>query len=173
MKLPDELLQRHMHTPLGNLVLLASPAGLAVVWFEGQSQLPSTWAHLPHAPAEHAVLRHAARQLKEYFEGRRHAFDLPLDLSSGTPFQQSVWRDLLDIGYGHTCSYADVAQRIGKTRAVRAVGAAVGANPLGIIVPCHRVIGADGSLTGYAAGLERKTWLLQLEGGLDPQRSLL
>ncbi len=173
MKFSPDLVQRHTHSPLGNLVLLASAQGLAVVWFEGQSQLPAHLAQLPHAPPDHPLMRHAVRQLKEYFEGRRQHFDLPLDLNAGTAFQQAVWRDLLGLAFGHTCSYGDVAQRIGKPRAVRAVGAAVGANPLGIIVPCHRVLGADGSLTGYAAGLERKTWLLQLEGGLHPQRSLI
>ncbi len=173
MKLAPHLLQRHTHSPLGNLILLASTQGLAMVWFEGQAQLPAQLTDLAHAPPEHVVLRHAVRQLKEYFDGQRQHFDLPLDLSAGTAFQQAVWRDLLGIDYGHTCSYADVALRIGRARAVRAVGAAVGANPLGIIVPCHRVIGADGSLTGYAGGLERKTYLLQLEGGLNPQRSLI
>jgi methylated-DNA-[protein]-cysteine S-methyltransferase len=173
MKFPPHLVQRHTQTPLGTLLLLASDAGLAMAWFEDHEQVPLALRHAPHAAAEHPVLRHATRQIKEYFDGRRTRFDLPLDLSSGTAFQQAVWQDLLTLPFGHTCSYGDVAARIARPTAVRAVGAAVGANPIGIIVPCHRVIGANGALTGYAAGLDRKTYLLQLEGGLDPQRSLL
>lgn len=173
MKLAPHVLQRHTHSPLGRLVLLASHKGLAMVWFEDQAGLPPDLAAVEHAPADHTLMRHAVRQLKEYFAAQRRDFDLPLDLDCGTAFQQAVWRDLLQIPFGHTCSYGDVAQRIGRSSAVRAVGAAVGANPLGIIVPCHRVIGANGSLTGYAAGLERKTYLLQLEGGQNPQRSLI
>jgi methylated-DNA-[protein]-cysteine S-methyltransferase len=101
--------------------------------------------------------------LAEYFEGKRHAFDLPFDLSGGTLFQQSVWRALLQIGFGQTSTYGNISQKIGNPKAVRAVGSAVGRNPLGIIVPCHRVLGGDGSLTGYAGGLARKTALLRLE----------
>lgn len=173
MKFAPDLLQRHTHSPLGDLVLLASPRGLAMVWFADQADLPGALEALAHAPPEHALLRHAVRQIKEYFAAERQAFDLPLDLSAGTHFQQAVWRELLQIPFGHTCSYGDVAQRVGRRNAVRAVGAAVGANPLGIVVPCHRVIGANGALTGYAGGLDRKTYLLQLESGLDPQRSLI
>ena len=112
------------------------------------------------------MLRQAAAQLADYFAGRRDSFDLPLDLSHGTAFQQSVWQALRAIPAGQTTSYGALSAGVGKPAAVRAVGAAVGRNPISVIVPCHRVLGADGSLTGYAGGLERKTALLELEGAL-------
>jgi methylated-DNA-[protein]-cysteine S-methyltransferase len=108
-------------------------------------------------------LPQAARQLDEYFTGRRREFDLPLRLD-GTDFQRRVWNVLLEIPYGATWSYGDLARRIGNPKASRAVGLANGRNPLSILVPCHRVIGADGSLTGYGGGLQRKRWLLAHEG---------
>ena len=103
------------------------------------------------------------KQLTEYFEGKRKVFDVPLNLK-GTEFQLAVWNELLRIPYGHTVSYAEIAHRIGRPSAIRAVGAANGANPIPVIVPCHRVIGSNGSLTGYGGGIERKQWLLALEG---------
>ena len=109
------------------------------------------------------MLQAAQAQLAAYFAGTRRSFDLPLDLERGTAFQQSVWRALLQIPYGATLSYGALGAVIGKPSAVRAVGAAVGRNPVSIIVPCHRVLGAHGALTGYAGGLERKTALLQGE----------
>ena len=175
MKFPSTLVQKHYSSPLGPIILVASENALIGAWFEHQDHLPEqlrspgVWHHAP----EQAVLRHASRQLKEYFEGQRKSFELPLDLSFGTPFQQAVWQALLKIPHAHTCCYADIATGIGRPSATRAVGAAVGRNPLSIVVPCHRVIGADGSLTGYAGGLERKTFLLDLEGGLNAQGSLL
>jgi methylated-DNA-[protein]-cysteine S-methyltransferase len=175
MKFPASLVQKHYHSPLGPIILVASDQALVGAWFDDQDHLPpqlqghSAWQNAP----EHPVLRHASRQLKEYFEGQRKVFELRLDLSFGTAFQQSVWQALLKIPFGHTRCYADVASAIAKPKAVRAVGAAVGRNPLSIIVPCHRVLGADGTLTGYAGGLERKTYLLQLEGGQSPQEVLL
>ena len=150
-------------SPLGALLLAASPAGLSGAWFvEGQRDTPdpAPWAHQP----EHPILLRAAQQLNDYFAGQRHAFDLPLDLRAGTAFQQAVWQALLAIPFGQHTSYGALAQAIGRPRAVRALGAAVGRNPVSIIVPCHRVLGADGSLTGYAGGLTRKTALLDLEG---------
>jgi methylated-DNA-[protein]-cysteine S-methyltransferase len=114
------------------------------------------------------LLDAAATQLNDYFLGQRQRFELPLDLTQGTPFQQGVWRALLDIRSGETTSYGALAARIGRPQAVRAVGAAVGRNPLGIVVPCHRVVGASGSLTGYAGGLDRKQTLLQLERDHHP-----
>ena len=111
-----------------------------------------------------AWLRAAARQLAQYLAGTRQAFDLPLDLSGGTPFQQAVWRALLAIPSGATTSYGALARALGSPTAVRAVGAAVGRNPISIVVPCHRVLGAGGALTGYAGGLARKQALLRLEG---------
>jgi methylated-DNA-[protein]-cysteine S-methyltransferase len=144
------------------MIVAATARGPAGVWFEGQRHLPdhSNWPHR----ADHPVLQQAQTQLREYFAGTRSAFDLPLDLQGGTAFQRSVWDALLAIPRGGTTSYGTLSRSIGQPAAVRAVGAAVGRNPLSIVVPCHRVVGADGSLTGYAGGLERKTALLRLEG---------
>ena len=116
------------------------------------------------APSEHPNdhTQRAATQLKEYFSGTRHVFDLPL-CPTGTAFQQRVWQALCDIEYGKTASYSDIASAIGNPNAVRAVGAANGKNPISIVVPCHRIIGKDGSLTGYAGGMDRKAALLTLE----------
>ncbi len=157
-------------TPLGELRLAASDRGLAGAWFTAQQRhVPNAAAHLPHAPG-HPLLERAAQQLREYFGGQRSRFDLMLDLSAGTAFQQSVWSALLPIGFGATCSYRAVAQAIGRPNAMRAVGAAVGRNPLSLIVPCHRVIGTDARLTGYAGGLDRKVALLAHErnGSIAP-----
>ena len=164
MKFDSSIAQTRYESPLGSMIVAATGRGLAGVWFEGQRHLPDT-SEWPHDPA-HPVLRDAVAQLADYFAGRRTAFDLPLDLQGGTAFQQSVWHALLAIPRGGTTSYASLSQRIGRPTAMRAVGAAVGRNPLSIVVPCHRVVGADGSLTGYAGGLERKSVLLQLEGAL-------
>lgn len=151
-------------SPLGTMLLAASDRGLAGVWFLGQRHGPdsSGWREDPR----HPVLREAVAQLAAYFAGERTDFDLPLDLQAGTAFQQSVWDALLAIPSGGTTSYAELARRLGKPQAARAIGAAVGRNPVSIVVPCHRVLGTDGTLTGYAGGLERKTALLQLEGAL-------
>lgn len=150
--------------PLGPMILAATPRGLSGIWFDGQRHAPdtSTWRRTDAAQ----VLTRAVDQLSAYFAGRRTAFDLPLDLQGGTPFQQRVWQALLGIAPGGTTSYGALSERIGSPAAVRAVGAAVGRNPVSIVVPCHRVIGRDGSLTGYAGGLNRKTALLTLEGVL-------
>ena len=155
----------HTTSPLGEMILACSEQGLCGVWFEGQRHGPSTeqvqsWQRAP----EHPVLQATASQLEAYFAGRRTAFELPLDLSHGTPFQQSVWRALLAIAPGTHQSYGQLAVQLNNPQAVRAVGAAVGRNPVSIIVPCHRVLGSTGQLTGYAGGLERKRALLLLEG---------
>jgi methylated-DNA-[protein]-cysteine S-methyltransferase len=150
--------------PLGPMILAATPRGLSGVWFEGQRHGPDTSAW--QRAAEVPVLERAMTQLAAYFAGRRKAFDVPLDLSGGTDFQQRVWQALLEIAPGGTTSYGALSERIGNPAAVRAVGAAVGRNPVSIVVPCHRVIGTNGSLTGYAGGLDRKTALLSLEGAL-------
>jgi methylated-DNA-[protein]-cysteine S-methyltransferase len=153
--------QTTVDTPLGPVLLARTATGLAGAWFEGQKAHPGTLA-APQAAAD-PLLREAARQLAAYLAGKRSDFDVPLDLR-GTDFQRKVWQALLRIGRGQTSSYADIARRVGSPRAMRAVGAAVGRNPVSVIVPCHRVVGSDGSLTGYAGGLPRKDALLHLEG---------
>ncbi|QBQ99111.1 methylated-DNA--[protein]-cysteine S-methyltransferase [Paraburkholderia pallida] len=157
-------------TSLGRVRLAATEMGLAGLWFEGQKHSPDTtgWQYDP----DHPVLREATQQLLAYFSDQRRSFDLPLDLSRGTPFQQAVWNALLTIPRGTTVSYGHLSQTIGKPAATRAVGATVGRNPISVIVPCHRVLGADGSLTGFASGLARKHALLVLEGALAWQRPL-
>ncbi|MBK6394792.1 MAG: methylated-DNA--[protein]-cysteine S-methyltransferase [Betaproteobacteria bacterium] len=148
-------------TPLGTVRIVARGDAIAGVWFDGQKYdaVPdAAWRESPVDP----LLRDAARQLQEYFAGRRARFDLAL-APQGTAFQQSVWREIAKVPAGRTASYGDLARRIGRPSAVRAVGAAVGRNPLSVIVPCHRIVGSDGSLTGYAGGLERKRALLALE----------
>jgi len=152
------------NSPLGTMTLAASTQGLCGVWFDGQQHQPDPrhWEVLP----THPVLQAAATQLAAYFAAQRARFTLPLDLSLGTPFQQSVWQRLQAIPYGVTQSYGEIARYLGQPAASRAVGAAVGRNPLSIIVPCHRVVGSNGALTGYAGGLERKIALLQLEKAL-------
>ena len=151
-------------SPLGTMLLAATERGLAGVWFEGQRHWPDT--HGWPEDAQYPVLREAMAQLREWFAGERTQFALPLDLQAGTPFQRSVWDALLAIPRGATTSYAQLARQLGRPQAARAIGAAVGRNPCSIVVPCHRVLGTGGSLTGYAGGLARKTALLQLEGAL-------
>ena len=180
MKFKTLLVTSVCPTPLGRLTLAASPAGLAGAWFQGQQHLPheldpgaaaGTAPVWPAQPA-HPVLVAAARQVGAYFDGTLSDFDLPLDLSAGTAFQQAVWQALRALPRGHTCSYSALSESIGRPAAVRAVGGAIGRNPISLIVPCHRVIGAAGALTGYAGGLARKTALLQGEGALPvPGRS--
>lgn len=165
MNFSAELVQIRCETPLGQVTLAASPAGLAGVWFEGQRHFPAL-VHAWSEHASHAVLQESVKQLHAYFSGQRKHFDLPLDLSAGSEFQQAVWRALSQIPTGQTRSYAALSHAIGRPTAVRAVGGAIGRNPLSVVVPCHRVIGSAGSLTGYAGGLDRKTALLRLEGAL-------
>ncbi|MBB4609785.1 methylated-DNA--[protein]-cysteine S-methyltransferase [Sphingomonas yabuuchiae] len=157
------LSQCTMASPVGELTLVASEQGLrAVLWAEervGRVMLPERQGD----PA-HAILTEAVRQLTEYFAGERHVFDLPLD-PVGTDFQKAVWTGLNAIPYGETRSYAALATAIGRPGASRAVGAANGRNPLSIVTPCHRVIGANGTLTGFAGGLAVKQWLLAHERG--------
>lgn len=165
MKFKTPLLRTlRVDSPLGGVTLAATDDGLAGLWFDRQRHLPdmSGW----QADDRHPVLRAAAAQLQDYFAGTRDAFDLPLDLSHGTAFQQAVWQALRTIPSGATTSYGALSLQVGNPAAVRAVGAAVGRNPISVIVPCHRVLGADGSLTGYAGGLARKTALLTREGAL-------
>ena len=147
-------------SPVGPLLLAVSERGLVALEF-GRGKIGESWVEAAERTAPYAS------QLDEYFAGKRRAFDIPLDLR-GTEFQNRCWQELLKIPYGETRSYADIARGIGKPSAVRAVGLANGQNPIAIIVPCHRVIGSDGSLTGYGGGLEVKRRLLELEGAFSP-----
>jgi methylated-DNA-[protein]-cysteine S-methyltransferase len=159
----------HVDTPIGTLTLAADADGLRHIEFPDNRHPVSRqgWIHDASGAAAD-VLRTTREQLREYFEGTRHAFDLPLR-PQGTAFQMDVWRMLATIPWGATWSYRDLARAIGKPEAVRAVGAANGRNPLPIVLPCHRVIGADGSLTGFGGGLPIKAALLRLEGALPAQ----
>ena len=149
-------------SPVGELTLVAGDKGLSAVLWENDdpSRVPlGTMERYDSA----AVLVDAAGQLGEYFAGKRRVFSVPLDFS-GTDFQKSVWQALLTIPLGETRTYAQIARQIGNPKSVRAVGAANGRNPISIIAPCHRVIGSDGKLTGFAGGLPAKSYLLELEG---------
>lgn len=159
-----------MPSPVGELLLAADDTGLTTVRFEqsrhGRDDRAG-WTHVADASTPAArILAEARSQLEAYFAGSRTSFDLPL-AAQGTPFQQRVWSALRDIPFGETISYAELARRVGVPRAMRAVGGANGRNPLPIVVPCHRVIGADGSLTGFGGGIERKRVLLDHEGALN------
>ena len=146
-------------SPVGPLLLVGDDTGLHELWFvEGRRKKQPN----PEWKENAKPFSTAIKQLREYFAGKREAFDLPLVLD-GTPFQLSVWRNLQIIPYGQTVSYLDLAKKIGNPKAVRAVGLANGSNPIPIIVPCHRVIGSDGSLTGFGGGLPTKQKLLALE----------
>lgn len=151
-------------TPLGPMILAASEAGLLGAWFEGQRHFSGPQDHWVREP-DHALLREAGQQLDAWFARQRNAFDLPL-APVGTPFQQQVWQALARIDFGITQAYGQVAKAIGRPEASRAVGAATGRNPWSIIVPCHRLLGQSGALTGYAGGLHRKQALLAFE---DPE----
>lgn len=153
--------QCRIDTPLGPLLLVATPTGLAGAWFDAQSHHPGEF-QVPEDP-EHPHLLQAAQDFATYWRDPRHVFAVPLD-TTGTPFQKAVWDALLRIAPGALSTYGRIAHEIGKPDAVRAVGAAVGRNPVSILVPCHRVIGRDGTLTGYAGGLHRKEALLAMEG---------
>ncbi len=148
-------------TPVGELKLVASERGLVAILWENDDPLRVRLAPCTE-DNDHAVLVETERQLKEYFAGTRKSFSVALDFV-GTDFQKKVWNALLTIPYGETRSYADIARQLGNARASRAVGAANGKNPISIIAPCHRVIGASGALTGFAGGLETKARLLKLE----------
>jgi methylated-DNA-[protein]-cysteine S-methyltransferase len=166
--------QTHLHkkivaTPLGNMLLAASNSGLAGAWFvQGQKHMPEEalmelWQIASKNDVSQAILDKASLQLTQYFSGKLKVFDLPFDLSSGTSFQQSVWREIIKISCGKTNSYGAICKAINKPQAARAVGAATGRNPISIIIPCHRVVGSTGAMTGYAGGLDRKVALLALE----------
>jgi len=144
-------------SPIGDLVITASDSGLTGVWFPGKGPVAAARPDDERGPA--------SELLAEDFAGTRTTFDLPLD-AGGTAFERRVWDALRTIPYGTTLSYSELARRLGDPRATRAVGAANGKNPIPIIVPCHRVIGANGALTGFGGGLDRKRWLLEHEGAL-------
>ena len=150
-----------VESPIGELLLLGDGGALRGLYMQ-EGRKPGTvsrgWARDPEA---FAAVR---EQLGEYFAGDRRSFDLPLE-PAGSPFQLQVWRALREIDYGETLSYGELARRIGRPNAPRAVGAANGANPLSVVIPCHRLVGADGTLTGYGGGIERKRLLLDLEAG--------
>lgn len=156
----DALYRCPLDSPIGVLSLVASDAGLrAVLWPDDR---PGRVRIEGCRDADHDVLAAAAGELSEYFAGVRSRFDVPLD-PLGTPFQQDVWAALAQVEPGTTTTYGAISRAVGRPGASRAVGAAVGRNPLSIIVPCHRVVGADGSLTGFAGGLAAKRWLLEHE----------
>lgn len=145
----------HVTSPIGIVEIGASSEGVTHLDFVDTPQHQQSGSN--------NVLRLAIEQIEAYFHGRLQVFDLPLDLA-GTPFQRSVWEALLTVPFGRTASYQQIADTVGKPKAMRAVGAANGRNPVSIIVPCHRIIGKNGSLTGYGGGLWRKEWLLRHEG---------
>jgi methylated-DNA-[protein]-cysteine S-methyltransferase len=145
-------------SPLGPLTLVASDCGLSGISFPGRE------LHLRAQDREPALLQPAAEQLEQYFARERRSFEFELDLS-GSAFERAIWQRLLEIPYGATLSYSQLADAVGRLDIVRAVAAAVGRTPIPIVIPCHRVVGADGSLTGYGGGLDRKRLLLDLERG--------
>ncbi|MGR5285058.1 methylated-DNA--[protein]-cysteine S-methyltransferase [Vibrio maritimus] len=144
---------------LGLITVQANSEGLLGIWFEQHTTCPDELGE--HNPS-HPLLKQAETELKEYFAGERQTFTLPL-AAIGTDFQRKVWQALCEIPYGEAISYQELANRLGNSKAVRAVGTANGKNPLSIVVPCHRVVGKNGKLSGYAGGVERKLRLLNLE----------
>ncbi|SDH06533.1 methylated-DNA-[protein]-cysteine S-methyltransferase [Pseudomonas flavescens] len=160
---------RYHDSPIGRLFMVGDEAGLQQLLMDVER---TPWRIDERWREAGSQLDETSRQLDDYFAGRRQRFELPLN-PQGTPFQQSVWRALQDIPFGRLDSYSALARRIDRPRAVRAVGAANGANPICIIIPCHRVIGRDGSLTGFAGGLPRKQLLLELEGAVPRTQASL
>jgi len=169
-------MERRSHTivdsPIGPLTLVAVDGALCGLYMDAQRHRPAdaTFGELARSPFPASPFPEVIEELNEYFTGDRTAFDLPL-AQTGTPFRLAVWSELRSIPYGETTSYSAIAGRIGKPGAARAVGLANGANPIGIVVPCHRVVGADGSVGGYGGGTERKRWLLDLEQATVGSRS--
>ena len=158
------LAKKRIHTPLGWVTVTRSARGLSGLWFDGQKHFPEGLDAVPVNDVDPLLLR-AQKALLAYFEGKPFPAALLKELDpQGTPFQQDVWRALLEIEPGASDSYGALARKLGRPRAVRALGAAVGRNPISILIPCHRVLGASGELTGYAGGIDRKTALLTLEG---------
>jgi methylated-DNA-[protein]-cysteine S-methyltransferase len=160
------LFYKFMNSPVGQLKLVASDKGLVAILWQNDKPSRVLLTELIEDPG-HSILARTEQQLREYFAGARKAFNLPLDMR-GTPFQKNVWDALLAIPFGQTRSYGELAKQLGAPLASRAVGAANGRNPISIVVPCHRVIGSSGKLTGFAGGLETKAHLLGLENGGTP-----
>ncbi len=154
------------HSPLGILLLQAEEEQLTVAGFKDEAVVTATEA------TSSSVLQKTILQLDEYFTGTRQQFDLPLN-PAGTAFQQKVWQQLIQIPFGETITYLHMAKRLGNVKSIRAAASANGKNPLAIIIPCHRVVGADGKLTGYAGGLHRKQWLLEHEAKMAGKQSKL
>lgn len=152
-----------LESPWGAMLIAASDKGLTGVYFHRQKYHPKRGKEWQHAP-DNAHLKRAKRQLGEYFAGKRKVFDLELD-PAGSEFQKQVWRAIAGVPYGETISYGELARRCGFPEGARAAGAATGRNPIGIVVPCHRIVGSNGKLTGYAGGLDKKRALLALEAG--------
>jgi len=159
----------YIKTPLGIAKIVGSEKGICVIAIADEGKVfPASFLILRTKEIPE-VLKEAVSQLKEYFEGKRTNFTFKLD-PAGTEFQQKVWKEILEIPFGKTMSYLELSKKLGDVKAIRAVASANGKNPLWIVVPCHRVIGTDGSLTGYAGGLWRKKWLLELENPTAQQR---
>lgn len=154
-----EIYYSKLASPIGELTLISNGKALTGLFMRSHSVRTSAWTHSDQ------MLKPARTQLKAYFDGELRDFDLPL-AGEGTEFQKTVWKALCEIPYGETISYGELARRIKLPHAARAVGSANGSNPISIVVPCHRVIGANGTLTGYGGGLPRKKWLLEQESGV-------
>ena len=161
-----QLVYMYMDSPVGALKLVAHDHALVAVMWDNEDHKRVRLAELIQ-DHQHPMLQRVKKQLEQYFAGQRQQFDLPLDFQ-GTDFQQQVWQTLLTIPYGETRSYKEIAVQIGNEKAVRAVGAANGRNPISIIAPCHRVIGSSGALVGFAGGLDKKQILLSLEQSQIP-----
>lgn len=153
------ILQTSISSPIDDIIIQATDKGVSYVGFYPKQ----SYTHTPIEQVTNKAVLICAKQLNEYFSAKRTSFDIPLD-THGTPFQNSVWQALLTVPFGKTMTYGDIANKLNNPKAVRAVGAANGKNPISIIVPCHRIIGANAKLTGYAGGLARKQWLLKHEG---------
>ncbi len=163
----DTLTTAFMPSPVGDLLIVASDAGLRAILWPAEREGRVTFAEATSA-GDHPVIDATIAQLEQYLEGERREFDLPLDLV-GTDFQKDVWAGLLKIPYGETQSYGELANELNKPGAARAVGAATGRNPISIVVPCHRLVGSSGKLTGFAGGIDTKQWLLAHE---SPERAM-
>ena len=154
-------------TPLGDMILACTPKGVSGLWFMGQAHFPPEVLHWPQVEVHHPQQKMhslAQEQVLDYFIGQRRSFELPIDLTArGTEFEKDVWGALQNIPWGQKISYGELAKQLNRPLAARAVGAAVGKNPISLIVPCHRVCGANGALTGYAGGLDKKAFLWTLE----------